>query len=81
MTNTKITFSAPLDFKETLLNLKNEYDLKSVSALMQEAVKAYIQQKEMEKWEKATDIMIKEYEDNEELKGWTEFIGDEGKTI
>ncbi len=71
--NTKITFSAPLEFKENLKTLKEEYNLKSISALLQEALKTYAKQKEIEKWEKAAQIMAEEYETNKELKEWSEF--------
>ncbi len=74
--NTKITFSAPQEFKETLTTLKEEYNLKSVSALLQEAIKSYKQQKEIERWEKGAELMSIEYETNEELKEWSEFTED-----
>ncbi len=74
--NTKITFSAPLEFKETITSLKKEYNLKSVSALLQEAVKTYMQQKELQRWERGAEVMAQEYETNKELKEWAEFIDD-----
>ncbi len=58
MATTKITFTAPISLKETLLELKDTYHLKSVSAVIEEAVKNYKKQKELEKWEKANAALL-----------------------
>ncbi len=75
--STKITFSAPLEFKETLTSLKEEYNLKSVSALMQEAVKTYMQQKEIERWEKAAKMAAKDGAYQEICEEWASDMGED----
>ncbi len=73
--NTKITFSAPQEFKETLNNLKEEYNLKSVSTLLQEAVKSYIQQKEIERWEKGANMAANDEEYQQFCEQWSNDVG------
>lgn len=59
---TKITFTAPITLKESLQELKTTYKLKSISAVIEEALKAYKQQKEIERWRKANEALANDPE-------------------
>lgn len=48
----KITLTIPSELKAQLTALKDELHL-SASAIYKEALEAYLQQKELERWEKA----------------------------
>ena len=71
----KITVTIPYELKEQLHALKNEFHT-SMSTIYKEALKAYVEQKEREKWKRAVDLMEKEYENNPELTDWLEFEED-----
>ena len=71
----KITVTIPYELKEQLYALKNEFQT-SMSAIYKEALRAYVEQKEKEKWKKAAELMEKEYENNPELADWLEFEED-----
>ena len=51
MTAEKITVTIPHDLKEKLVNIKDEVKT-SMSAIYKEALEAYLEKKELEKWEK-----------------------------
>ena len=51
MTAEKITVTIPHDLKEKLVNIKDELKT-SMSAIYKEALEAYLEKKELEKWEK-----------------------------
>ncbi len=51
MTAEKITVTIPHDLKEKLVNIKAELKT-SMSAIYKEALEAYLEKKELEKWEK-----------------------------
>lgn len=59
---TKITFTAPITLKESLQELKTTYKLKSISAVIEEALKAYKQQKEIERWRKGNEALANDPE-------------------
>ena len=71
----KITVTIPYELKEQLNALKNEFQT-SMSTIYKEALKAYVEQKEREKWQKAVSLMEQEYEDNDELTDWLDFEED-----
>ena len=71
----KITVTIPFELKEQLHSLKNELHT-TMSAIYKDALKAYIEQKERDKWSKAVTIMNEEYENNPELKEWMNFEDD-----
>jgi len=71
----KITVTIPYELKEQLQSLKDEFQT-TMSAIYKEALKAYVKQKEMEKWKKAVNLMQDEYENNPELSDWIDFEED-----
>ncbi|SFV67242.1 hypothetical protein MNB_SV-12-493 [hydrothermal vent metagenome] len=71
----KITVTIPYELKEKLYALKNEFQT-SMSAIYKEALKAYVKQKEQERWKKAVVLMEQEYEGNPELTDWLDFEED-----
>ncbi len=71
----KITVTIPYELKEQLNRLKNEFQT-SMSAIYKEALKAYVKQKEEERWKKAVVLMEKEYENNPGLTDWLNFEED-----
>jgi len=71
----KITVTIPYELKEQLQSLKDEFQT-TMSAIYKEALKAYVKQKEMEKWRKAVNLMQDEYEKNPELSDWMDFEED-----
>jgi len=71
----KITVTIPYELKEQLNALKNEFQT-SMSAIYKEALKAYVKQKEQERWKKAVVLMEQEYENNPELTDWLDFEED-----
>ena len=71
----KITVTIPYELKEQLNGLKNELHT-TMSAIYKDALKAYVEQKEREKWSKAVDIMNEEYKNNPELNDWMHFEDD-----
>ncbi len=68
----KVTVTIPYELKEQLNTLKNEFQI-SMSTIYKDALKAYVEQKEMERWKKAAVFMVDEYENNLELSDWLEF--------
>jgi len=71
----KITVTIPYELKEQLHDLKNELHT-TMSAIYKDALQSYIEQKERDKWKKAAELMIEEYENNPELKDWVDFEED-----
>ena len=71
----KITVTIPFELKEQLHGLKNELHT-TMSAIYKDALKAYVEQKEREKWSKAVEIMNEEYKNNPELNDWMNFEDD-----
>ena len=52
----KVTFSIDTEIIEILKELQATYSFKSMSAVIDEAVKSYTQQKKLEKWKKGYEI-------------------------
>lgn len=52
----KVTFSIDAEILETLKELQETYSFKSMSAVVDEAVKSYKRQKKLERWEKGYEI-------------------------
>ena len=52
----KVTFSIDVEILETLKELQETYSFKSMSAVVDEAVKSYKRQKKLERWKKGYDI-------------------------
>lgn len=52
----KVTFSVDAEILETLKELQETYSFKSMSAVVDEAVKSYKRQKKLEKWKKGYEI-------------------------
>lgn len=52
----KVTFSIDAEIIETLKELQATYSFKSMSAVIDEAVKSYKKQKKLEKWKKGYEI-------------------------
>ena len=52
----KVTFFIDTEIIETLKELQVEYSFKSMSAVIDEAVKSYKKQKKLEKWKKGYEI-------------------------
>ncbi len=71
----KITVTIPYELKEQLNRLKNEFQT-TMSAIYKDALKAYVEQKERERWKKAVVLMEEEYENNPELIDWLDFEED-----
>ena len=57
----KVTFNIPIELKEQVTALKNDLQV-SFSAIYNEAIANYIQQKEIEKWQKGIDLALKDAE-------------------
>lgn len=57
----KTTIQIPLEIKELIDSLKTD-NLKSISAVIAEAVKEYKLQQEIKKWEKSVEIASKDEE-------------------
>ena len=52
----KVTFSIDVEILETLKELQETYSFKSMSAVVDEAVKSYKRQKKLERWKKGDEI-------------------------
>jgi len=52
----KVTFSIDVEILETLKELQETYSFKSMSAVVDEAVKSYKRQKKLERWKKGYEI-------------------------
>ena len=63
----KVTFNMPLELKEKVLALKEELD-KPLSAIYNEAIAAYIKQKELQKWERGVELALNDSEYMNTLK-------------
>jgi len=57
----KVTFNIPLELKEQVIALKDELKV-SLSAIYNEAIANYIQQKELEKWQKGVNMALNDQE-------------------
>lgn len=55
MTAEKITVTIPFELKEQLLAMKNELKT-SMSTIYKEALEAYLEKKEIEKWERGARL-------------------------
>ncbi len=53
----KVTFNIPLELKEQVIALKDELKV-SLSAIYNEAIANYIQQKELEKWQRGVNMAL-----------------------
>ncbi|MGE4398393.1 MAG: hypothetical protein AB7D29_02625 [Campylobacterales bacterium] len=70
----KITFNMPVELKNQVMQLKDELKV-SLSTIYNEAVKNYVQQKELERWKRAAESAAKDKKYAADMK---EFGGDEG---
>ena len=75
MVASKITVTIPHELKERLVCVKDELKT-SMSAIYKEALESYLEKKELEKWEKAAEIMANIYKEDEELNSWIDFVED-----
>jgi hypothetical protein len=57
-------------------SMHSKMSLIQPSAIYKEALNAYVQQKEKERWKKAVALMSDEYENNPELTDWLNFEED-----
>lgn len=72
----KITVNnLPKEFKDMALELKSELKT-SLNNVYIEIFKEYYQKREAEKLKKSAEIMASIYEEDEELKSWTNFEED-----
>lgn len=72
----KITVNnLPKEFKDMALELKSELKT-SLNNVYIEIFKEYYQKREAEKLKKSAEIMANIYEEDEELKSWTNFEED-----
>jgi predicted transcriptional regulator len=71
----KVTFNIPVELKEQVIHLKEELNI-SMSSIYIDAIKAYVQEQDKKRWQEAAKLMSKEYEQNDELKEWSEFEED-----
>lgn len=72
----KITVNnLPKEFKDMALELKSELKT-SLNNVYIEIFKEYYQKREAEKLKKSAEIMANIYEEDEELKSWTNFEDD-----
>lgn len=70
MTAEKITVTIPFELKGQLIALKNELK-SSMSTIYKEALEAYIEKKEIEKWQKGAEMAQKD-------KNYLNFINEIG---
>jgi predicted transcriptional regulator len=70
----KVTFNLSVDLKERMLEVKEDMN-KSLSALYNEAIREFVERKELERWERASKLASK---DSEYLK-ITDFAKDSGE--
>ena len=76
LSNEKITVNnLPKEFKDMALEVKNELKT-SLNNVYIEIFKEYYQKREAEKLKKSAEIMASIYEEDEELKSWTNFEDD-----
>ena len=76
LSNEKITVNnLPKEFKDMAVELKNELKT-SLNNIYIEIFKEYYQKREAEKLKKSAEIMANIYEEDEELKSWTNFEED-----
>ena len=76
LSNEKITVNnLPKEFKDMALEFKNELKT-SLNNVYIEIFKEYYQKREAEKLKKSAEIMANIYEEDEELKSWTNFEED-----
>ena len=76
LSNEKITVNnLPKEFKDMALEVKNELKT-SLNNVYIEIFKEYYQKREAEKLKKSAEIMANIYEEDEELKSWTNFEED-----
>ena len=72
----KVTFNIPLELKEQVVILKDELKV-SLSAIYNEAIANYIQQKELEKWQRGVDMAL----NNKEYMALTKELGSDNGDI
>lgn len=70
----KITFNMPVELKNQVMQLKDELKV-SLSTIYNEAVRNYVQQKELERWKRAAESAAK---DKKYAAGMKEFGNDDG---
>lgn len=71
----KTTMLFPIEIKQEVEILARELKV-SMTAFVLDSIKEHMQKIEAERWEKAAAMMASEYESDEELKEWSDFIGD-----
>ena len=67
----RITFSLPHSMNITLDTLKQELK-SSKSDIIKQAIEHFVKKKEEEKLARAVELMVKEYENNDELTSLTD---------
>jgi len=72
----KITVTIPNELKNQLVELKNELKT-SMSSIYKEALEAYIEKKEVERWEKGARLASQ----NKEYQKLTQELGNEGVSL
>ena len=72
----KITVTIPNELKCQLVALKNELKT-SMSSIYKEALEAYIEKKEIERWEKGALLASQ----NKEYQKLTQILGNEGAIL
>ncbi len=73
--STKITFTANPEIKDILKSLKEEYGFKSISAVIEDAIKKYKEEKEVLKWEKGAQIAANDEEYQKFCQEWSSDVG------
>ncbi len=63
----KITFNMPVELKNQVMQLKDELKV-SLSTIYNDAVKSYVQQKELERWRMAADTAAKDKKYTADMK-------------
>ncbi len=70
----KVTVTIPHELKEQLLSLKTQLNV-SISSIYKEALEAYLESKEIERWKKGAKLAA---EDKEYMKFVKEISADSG---
>ncbi len=71
----KITVTIPYELKEQVVALKEELQT-SFSSIYKEALESYMKQKEVERWEKGSELAAKDKEYMDFVKEISSDVGD-----
>ena len=63
----KVTFNMPIELKEKVMALKDELNI-PLSTIFNEVISNYIKHKEMQKWENAVELALKDSSYIESIK-------------